>query len=77
MPKFVSQISAAIVDPLEPRLGRATVIKAMATASTQSAEGNRAVHSFRTPKILNDPATSQFTSGGFRKYGLLPTWGTI
>ena len=70
-------MSAATVEPPDPRLARAMVTNAMATASTASAEGKRAVHSFRTPKILNDPATSQFTSGGFRKYGLLPTWGTI
>jgi hypothetical protein len=67
MPIFVNQISAAVIEPVGPRLARATVTKAIATASTASAEGRRAVHSFRAPKNLNDPATSQFTSGGFRK----------
>src|SRR6266516_4559901 len=61
MPIFVNQISAAVIDPLGPRLTRATVTNAIATASTASAEGKRAAHSFRTPKNLNDIATSQFT----------------
>src|SRR5438876_11445934 len=76
IPIFVSQMSEATVDPRGPRLARATVTNAIATASTARAEGRRAVHSFRTPKILNDTATSQFTNGGFRKYGLVPTCGT-
>jgi len=66
MPIFVSQIIAAMIDPRGPRLARATVTNAMATASTERADGSRAVHSFRTPNNLKDAATSQFTSGGLR-----------
>ena len=61
------RILAAIVDPRGPRLGRAIVTNASATASTQRTEGSRAVHSLRCPKSLNDAATSQLTSGGLRK----------
>jgi len=64
---LVSQMIAAIVDPRGPRLGRATVTKAIATARTESTEGKRAVHSLRWPKTLNDAATSQLISGGFRR----------
>src|SRR6266487_6513940 len=77
IPMFVIQMRAAIVDPLGPRLARATVTNAMATARTARAEGRRAVHSLRAPKILNEVATSQFTKGGLRKYGLLPICGTM
>ena len=77
MPIFVIQIRAAIIDPIEPRLARATVTNAIATASTAIADGRRAVHSLRTPKALKEPATSQFIKGGFRKYVLLPTCGTM
>src|SRR5436305_12748214 len=66
MPIFVVQISAASIDPLGVRLARATVTNAMATASTERTDGRRAVHSLRTPTVLKDAATSQFTKGGFR-----------
>src|SRR6476660_791783 len=66
MPIFVSQIIAAMIDPRAPRLAHAMVTSAMATASTERADGSRAVHSLRTPKNLKDAATSQFTSGGLR-----------
>src|ERR1051326_6455108 len=72
-PLFVIQISAASIDPLGVRLGRATVTNAMATASTETTDGRRAVHSLRTPNVSKDAATSQFIKGGFREYGLLPT----
>ena len=76
MPKFTIQTRAAMSDPFAPRLARATVMKASATASTQSTEGKRAVHSLRWPVSLKEAATSQLTNGGLRKYGSLPTWGT-
>src|SRR5882757_4396738 len=56
-PMFVIQMRAATIDPLGPRLPRATVTNATATASTIAADGRRAVHSLRTPKIRNDAAT--------------------
>src|SRR5437762_4018131 len=61
MPMFVIQISAASIDPLGVRLARATMAKAMATASTEMTDGRRAVHSLRTPNVSKDAATSQFT----------------
>ena len=67
IPKFVSHISAAKNEPSGPRLGRATMRNVSATASTQSTDGSRAVHSFRAPKSWNEPATSQLISGGFRR----------
>src|SRR5437773_11011155 len=76
-PMFVIQMRAAMIDPLGLRLARATVTNAIATASTATADGRRAVHSLRTPKIRKDAATSQFTIGGFRKYGFPPTSGTV
>ena len=66
-----------VVDPRAPRLGRATMTKTMATIKTDSAEGNRAVHSMRWPKILKDAATSQLISGGLRRYASLPMCGTM
>src|ERR1700751_5991568 len=77
IPTFVIQMRAAMIDPLGPRLARATVTNAIATASTATADGRRAVHSLRTPKVRKDAATSQFTRGGFRKYGFPPTSGTM
>src|SRR6266849_2764312 len=67
IPALISQMSAAIVDPRGPRLGRATVTKASATKRTEMTDGMRAVHSFWCPEILNEAATSQLISGGFRK----------
>jgi hypothetical protein len=66
IPKFANQIRAAMSEPFGPRLLRPMIMKASATASTQSTEGNRAVHSLRRPVSLNEAATSQFTSGGLR-----------
>ena len=66
IPKFVIQIRAAMSDPFAPRLARATLMSASATARTQRTDGNRAVHSLRSPVILKEMATSQFTSGGLR-----------
>jgi hypothetical protein len=77
IPMFVIQMRAAMTDPPGPRLARATVTNATATASTITADGRRAVHSLRTPKIRKDAATSQFTRGGFWKYGFPPTSGTM
>src|SRR6266566_4126406 len=74
---LVIQMRAAINEPVGPRLARATVTHAIATASTASAEGRRAVHSLRTPETAKEAATSQFTKGGLRKYGLLPIRGTM
>ena len=74
---LVIQMRAAMIDPRGPRLARATVTSAIATASTATADGKRAVHSLRTPKIRKDAATIQFTRGGFRKYGFPPISGTI
>src|SRR2546430_13416240 len=75
MPMFVIQISAASIEPMGPRHARATVTKATPTASTERMDGRRAVHSLRTPNVSKDAATSQFTRGGFRYYGLMRTWG--
>src|SRR2546423_15135878 len=66
MPMLVIQISAASIDPLGVRLARATMTKAMSTASTEPTEGRRAVHSLRTPNVLKHTATSQVTMGGMR-----------
>src|SRR5262249_15077219 len=66
IPMFVIQISAANIEPLGPRLARATVTNAIATARTERTDGRRAVHSLRSRKVSKDAATSQFTRGGFR-----------
>src|SRR5262249_58655940 len=60
-----------------PGGARAGAQNTPAPGSTATADGRRAVHSFRTPKIRKDAATSQFTRGGFRKYGFPPTSGTM
>src|ERR1039457_1052623 len=67
IPKLVIQMSAAVVDPRPPKLARAIVTNAIATARTQMVEPIRPAHSLRAPKILKDAATSQFTSGGLLK----------
>src|SRR5260370_37083066 len=64
IPALTSQMSAAMVDPRGPRLGRATVAKLSATKRTAITDGIRAVHSFCCPKILNEAATSLLISGG-------------
>src|SRR5437899_12009751 len=64
MPMLVIQISAASIDPLGVRLARASMTKAMATASTETTEGRRAVHSLRTRHAPKDAGTHQLTRGG-------------
>ena len=53
-----------------------SAISVSPSASTQSAEGRRAVHSLRTPVSANEPAIIQLTNGGLRRNGLPPTYGT-
>jgi hypothetical protein len=78
---MVAAISAVFVDIQRRSSGceaglhdSPTIVAAI--ASTANAEGSRAVHSFRTPAALNESAMSQFISGGLRRNGLPPTYGT-
>src|SRR4030095_7166988 len=52
----------------------ATIVAAI--AKTARTEGRRALPSFFTPVTLNESAMTQFISGGLRRNGLPPTYGT-
>src|SRR5258707_6210224 len=71
-PRLVNQQSAATVDPNPPSIGLANSHSIKATLNTNSADGRRAVHSLRTPKSLNEPATIQLTRGGLHQYRIVP-----
>src|SRR5881392_1249362 len=66
-PRFVSQQSAAMKEPIGPRLLRPSVGRVRAAAKVNKADGRREVHSLRIPESLNEAATSQLINGGLFK----------